>query len=34
MALGILQARESPPGQPAQDSGMIKDLDATGQLFV
>jgi hypothetical protein len=34
MALGILQARESPPGLPAQDSDILEDLDATGQLFV
>jgi hypothetical protein len=34
MALGILQARESPPGPPAQGSDIITDLDATGQLSV
>jgi hypothetical protein len=30
MALGIVQARESPPGPPAQDSDIVKDLDAPG----
>jgi hypothetical protein len=30
MALAILQARESPPDKPAQDSDILKDLDATG----
>jgi hypothetical protein len=34
VALAILQARESPPGPSAQDSDVLKDLDATGQLFV
>jgi hypothetical protein len=34
MALANLQARESPPDPPAQDLDILKDLDATRQLFV
>jgi hypothetical protein len=34
MTLGIFQARESPPGPPAQDSDIAKNLNATRQLFV
>jgi hypothetical protein len=28
-SVGILQAREAPPGPPPQDSDILKDLDVT-----